>query len=599
MSREQDQFELIGRPCRNFNILATAVMTDPLDGREKLVLSNFAAGQTGNLILIDTRSMEAESIELPGDEGAWGLVNWRNEKLVVGTCPNYAYMHALDLKTRTWAEPLKAADEKYFWDMAIGSDGNVYAGTWPGCSLYRYNPALHTLEKLGRASDNGKNLYSRYINGSAPGYILFTGGYDEPFLKAFHMESGTFRDFGTPGFTVREVTDEYICTVQGDRFEFYHPQTLESLPDTAGWKEKLTLLEAALPNGKSCRAIPLADGRYAGVRGQDLFIADSLDEVPELVRIPAEAPATRIHTLVSDEAGGIWGACGFGQTIFHYDPLTGSAWNSSSVCDSGGEVYGMVFVDGKLYLTAYVGGDHIVYDPAQPWDQLNNRNPQSLRALRPDYIRPEGRSVIGPDGGIWTGWSAKYGTYAGALSRIDPVTLEVDSWSHPIANDQQVAGVAADDRYVYFTTNGGASGLPYRDVICHFGVWEPGKGLVHESRFAEGERPGSAIAAMCAKVFVKAGSAIRVFDPARFRFEQSIPVEGGCSWMTAAGPDLLAAFCGSRLLFIDPHSAAVIRTVELPGSVRAATYTATGDLAFAVEEALYRVPSGFLQSVRS
>ncbi|MDF2660127.1 MAG: hypothetical protein K0Q94_2918, partial [Paenibacillus sp.] len=86
---------------------------------------------------------------------------------------------------------------------------------------------------------------------------------------------------------------------------------------------------------------------------------------------------------------------------------------------------------------------------------------------------------------------------------------------------------------------------------------------------------------------------------ARFRFEQSIPVEGGCSWMTAAGPDLLAAFCGSRLLFIDPHSAAVIRTVELPGSVRAATYTATGDLAFAVEEALYRVPSGFLQSVRS
>jgi hypothetical protein len=150
MELEQSVYELLGRPCRNFNILASTVIIDPLDGREKLVLSNFAAGQTGNLIFVDTATGEGESIPLPGDAGAWGLVNWNNEKLVVGTCPQYAYLHCLDLSSRTWAEPLSDPGEKYFWKMTLGSDGNVYGGTWPGCSLLRYDPVTHTLENMGR-----------------------------------------------------------------------------------------------------------------------------------------------------------------------------------------------------------------------------------------------------------------------------------------------------------------------------------------------------------------------------------------------------------------------------------------------------------------
>ncbi|MEZ4637821.1 MAG: hypothetical protein R2856_23170 [Caldilineaceae bacterium] len=36
------QPELIGQPCRNFNILGSTCLDDPPDGREKVVLSNFA-----------------------------------------------------------------------------------------------------------------------------------------------------------------------------------------------------------------------------------------------------------------------------------------------------------------------------------------------------------------------------------------------------------------------------------------------------------------------------------------------------------------------------------------------------------------------------
>ncbi|MBI92327.1 MAG: hypothetical protein CME05_03830 [Gemmatimonadaceae bacterium] len=40
--------ESLGQPCRNFQILGIGSFIDPVDGREKVVLSNFAAGATGD-----------------------------------------------------------------------------------------------------------------------------------------------------------------------------------------------------------------------------------------------------------------------------------------------------------------------------------------------------------------------------------------------------------------------------------------------------------------------------------------------------------------------------------------------------------------------
>lgn len=125
-------YEYIGQPCRNFNILGITTILDPMDDQEKVVLSNFVAGATGNVILVDPVTGEGESIMLLGDEGAWAVLNWKNEKLLIGTCPRHGYLHCLDLKSRTWAEPLRDEKELYIWNLCIGSDGMVYGGTWPG-----------------------------------------------------------------------------------------------------------------------------------------------------------------------------------------------------------------------------------------------------------------------------------------------------------------------------------------------------------------------------------------------------------------------------------------------------------------------------------
>ncbi|RIE05075.1 NHL repeat-containing protein [Cohnella faecalis] len=302
-------------------------------------------------------------------------------------------------------------------------------------------------------------------------------------------------------------------------------------------------------------------------------------------RIPVPAPATAIFTLQSDGQGRIWGASGFGQTIFRLDPASGKSWSSSSVCNAGGEVYGMQFAGGRLFLTAYVGGDHIVFDPDAPWDQLNNVNPRTLRSVAPELIRPEGRSAIGPDGGIWTGWSAKYGTYGGGLSRIDPATLAVEGWLDPVPG-QQVAGVAADAKYVYFTTNGGASGLAHREVQCRFGVWAPGRGLIHEETFEPEQEAGNAIVAIGGNVLIGVGDDIWIFDPDRLAFVHSVPIGHASSWLVAIDDRIAGAYGGGQYWEIDAASGSGVFVSEVPGYVRASVMH-DGKLYFAVDSTLY------------
>ena len=595
----QARYEYVAKPSRNFNILGHTSITDPWDGREKYVLSNFALGGTGTVVLIDVLTGDGESFALPVGNGAWGIVNWHDEKLVIGTCVDQAYLHVFDLKSRTWAEPLPSVGESYFWQMTIGSDDKIYGGTYPGCSLMQYDPIAHSLVNLGRVSDNAKNMYSRPVFGEAPGYILVNFGFDTNGWKAYHIESGTFRPFGLSGATMREISEDYICMEGDGIYTFYDPKTLEPIEDR-GCSEMLSPRTIILPNGQKNPFIRLKSGKLAGNRGQEYFIIDAPSSLSgyeqplnvKLKRIPVEAPDTEVFTLVPDNRGRIWGSSGFGQTIFRFDPATGEFWNSSSVCNHGGEVYGMVFVGDKLFLAAYVGGDHIVYDPDQPWDQLNNVNPRTLRSVGPDLIRPHGRSVIGPDGGVWTGWWAKYGVYGGGLSRVDPATLEVESWYDPIPG-QAVAGLAADDEYIYFTTNGHANGLEARrDIRCHLAIWKPGTGLVHTEMLPEGEQTDFGLCAANGKAALCVGKQIRIYDAEARKFEREVPIEDTCDWILKLDERKVGAFCGKLLYEIDLFTGNSSVLSELPGRIRAATVTADGNIYFSVKTALYVLKSG-------
>lgn len=576
----------LGRPCRNFNFLGGARFTDPRDGREKAVLSNFASGETGNLIFLDPDTGAAESLLLPGDEGAWAVLNLNDEKLLIGTCSLHGYLHVLDLKTRAWATPLKDPGENYIWQLCLGDDGLVYGGTYPGCVLLQYDPKRHTLKNLGRMSDVKENLYSRNVV-AVPGHILVSCGFAKPHLTLWNLRDRTRKPFGPEGAAVKQVSSELLCLEHNGKLLFYDASAGGGLAELPGDRSAALppAPKPAYPGFNWC--IPLRNQRTLVARGQEYYCMTPGIAKPALKPIPADKPATDIFGLTADARGRIWGACGFGQTIFRYDPRTGEAWNSSQVCDKGGEVYGMVFQGNRLFMAAYSGGDHIVYDPDQPWDQVGNVNPKTLASVGDKLIRPEARSVIGPDGHVWTGWMAKYGVYGGGLSRVDVNTLEMKCWYDPIPG-QAISGLTADDRRLYFVTSTGANGLPPREAPVHFGVWSPDGRLLRQEAFPAKSLTGKLLA-VGGRVLVGVDKTLKLFNPDRMAFEGAIEWENAPTFLLRLKDDTVAVFEGQKAWRLNPASGEKTLLAEIPGAAHAAACAPDSTIYFASGSHLYRL----------
>lgn len=576
---------LLDQPCRNFQILGSGTFTDPGDQREKVVLSNFAAGATGNLVIVDPETGDGEDIPLPGDSGAWAVLNWHDEKLLIGTCGTYGYLHCLDLASREWAEPLRDPGEQYIWNLAVGSDGLVYGGTYPGCVLLQYDPARHTLTNVGRVSDNPGNLYSRMVYGGIPGHILVSCGTADAHLALWSMQSGQARRFGAAGASVREVGDGFICTQIGDELQFHDSHTFEPLDQDLSGR-----LSGGGPSTRyqgSGMQVKLSSGAWLVTRGQEYYLDDGGTERPDLRPIPAERPATHILTLTGDDRGRLWGAAGFGQTIFQYDPDTGESWNSQVVTDKSGEVYGMVYTGDRLFLATYSGGDHVVYDPEAGWSQLDNANPRTLESVGPRLIRPSGKSVLGPDGNVWTGWMAAYGVFGGGLSRVDVDTMEMTAWYDPVP-EQAVAGMAADEQYLYFITSGSANGLATREVEPHFAVWDCSGRIAWQRAFERGSLLHS-VAAAGGRAAVAVDSRIELFSPARLAFEGAVDLAAPCVLLAALPDGRAAAFTENHLWLLEPASGSLVDGGPMPGRVGSLACTPDGRLFLAIGNQLYRL----------
>jgi len=587
---EKSAFEILrlAEPSRNFNFLALVSLLDPRDDREKIVLSNFVGGGVGSLIFVDVATGEAEVVSLPCDEGAWGLLVHEG-RLIVGTCstavpPWGGVICALDLKTRKWSEPLRRDGIHYIWMLTLGSDGMIYGGTFPTGALVRCDSACTRMEDLGNPTGNLKNKYCREVHGKLPGFILATGGFATAYLSGYKIATGEWitlaESDGTHHYNIQEITEDFISVEHEGELIRFDVHTLQRVPGE-GEKSPQEFRMAIQPR----LTTHLRDGREAGVRGQEYFIGLPGGRDREFRALPVEAPVTAIRSLALDAEGNVWGSCGFGQTIFRYHPADGSFWNSQVVTERMGEVYGMVFVGGLLFMSCYAGGDHVVYDPAKPWDERGNRNPRTLNSLYPDLQRPRAGSVLGPDGGVWTGWSAKYGIHGGGLSRIDTVSFEVSSWLNPVPG-QQVMGLSADARHLYLSTNSGGEGVPVRDEPGWFCIWDPVDGLVTKHPLAQGDAVGK-LRAVGGFVLVVEGEGLQRFDVKAGKFTGKIELGSGTFSLFNFGESRVAAVCGSTIKIIDYVAGVVEASIGIPGSSSHALILPDGNILFASGTGLF------------
>jgi hypothetical protein len=279
--------------------------------------------------------------------------------------------------------------------------------------------------------------------------------------------------------------------------------------------------------------------------------------------------------LALDPGGRIWGGPTFGQTLFWLDPQTKKYENTGKISNHGGEVYDTAFIGDNAYSVAYVGGEVIRYDTTKPFDQFHGKNPRAIATVAPDYIRPQAGITVGPDGLLYSGWIAKYGTYGGAVAITDPDSGKTTTIENPLAV-QGVSGVAVDAERIYVGTTLAANGLRNKpDEFPKFGVLDihshkvlfshtfDKAGSVHHVDY---DAPTGRVAMVVNGVEV---SRIEVYDAKSSMLLTGLPTAPAVTSASASTPGDGHTYYGSdnRVVAVDLATGRTETVAELPAKV--------------------------------
>lgn len=545
----------LGQPCQARNVLAGRVVVDRSTGRDMLVLSNMNENAGAELIFIDPETDTARVFRAPAGAGSWALNEVPGDRLVVGTFYDGVFM-VFDLNKMEFVQVSEFPGESYIWNLALGSDGRLYGGTYGGGKLGALDLSTYAVEDLGAPAR--PNMYLRYVSALPDGRILCSFGQEknttmifDPAKKDFipvpKIIAGITSGVSWHGYflaggkaykgrTLYEVpvpyptpsgegawsvdayatTDDLLVLHQGNRrYTCRH-----------GDRDLKLIADISLRGGRILAYD--RDGNLLGVRGQDYFVMKPGDTKLTLKRIPGNSAPRSTHFLRADEKGRLWGGPTFGQTLWFMDPATKKATNTSTICDGGGEVYDVAFHDGNVYAVAYAGGDIVRYNADKPWNQWDNENPTLFADVGgKGYIRPTGGAVFGPDGKLYSGWMAKYGTYGGAIAIIDPDTGSTDLIENPLGQ-QAIAGIAVDSRYIYAGTSLAGNGLPRKkDESAGFCVIDVATREIVYKEIYEGAtsvRPLGCTDKL-GRVAVTGSGKVRIFDSSSLKWDEGVPAD--------------------------------------------------------------------------
>lgn len=595
------RLELLGQPCRSRNVLAGRVVRDRSSGREMLVMTNMNEASRAELIFVDWEKDTARVFRAPRGAGSWALREVAGDRLAVGTFYDGQFM-LFDLKRMRWAKSYGVPGESYIWNLAIGGDGRVYGGTYPGGKLASLDLATGAVTDCGAPAP--PNLYLRTVSATPDGRILCYFMTEKPTTRIYDpstrawapppaalegaSQGAVWHGFflvGDHAFAGRDLTPvtpvPFPVPPEGRGSWTVDPDL--TTPDTlylrqgsvvyrckAGETALTRVAEVDLRGGRLLAAS--AGGAVLGVRGQDYFVLHPGDTRLDLRRIPGETAPRPTHFLEIDARGRVWGGPSFGQTLFSLDPTTRAVVNTSTVTDSGGEVYDVAFIGDTVYAASYAGGDIVRYEPDRPWNQLGGDNPRTIVSLgQRGYIRPTGGIVAGADGKLYSGWMAKYGVYGGAIAITNPSTGATDLIENPLAQ-QAITGLAVGDGLLYVGTGLGANGLPdLANQAPRFGIVDARSARVLHNE----EMPGSGsvrnltLLPATGTLAVGAGSQLRLFDTARRAFMQTPadvpPITSG----SVAQTDGRTLWYGSKraLVSLDSLTRTVATTVQAPADI--------------------------------
>jgi len=610
--------ELLGQPCQAKNVLAARYVLVP-DGKEWFVLTNMNETAGMELIFIDFRRDTARTVRASAGSGSWALLQVPGDRLVVGTFYDGKFM-VFDLRKMEFVRTSDLPGESYIWNLALGKDGRVYGGTYPGAKLGALDLNTYTVEDCGAPAP--PNLYLRYVSALPDGRILCNFGMEKPVNLIYDPATKKFEQAPPPlqGVSRGVSWNGYFLAgaqvLDGKRLEPIPPPF--PLPEGGNWavdvnlttddtlylrqantvyryvqgsKALEKLVSVDLRGGGIYAATP--KGELLGVRGQDYFVLKPGETQITLKPIPVESAPRPTLFLRLDEKGRLWGGPHFGQTLFGMDTVSRQVVNTRTICNAGGEVYDVAFHNGKVYAVAYAGGDIVRYDPDSPWDQWNNVNPRVIASVgERGYIRPTAGVLVAPDGKLYSGWMARYGVYGGAVAITDPATGATELVENPLG-EQAVEGLAVDEKFIYVGTSLGANGLPNKKgEWARFGVMDKNtKAVVFRQEFekASGVRTFW-LDASTRRLALSVDGRLHLFDTVARKFV-AVPSEAPRVGSRIVGLGDGKAYYGSgrTVVQIDMGRGKAVPVAELPAGVSNVAVARDGTLYASCGADIYRI----------
>ncbi len=327
------------------------------------------------------------------------------------------------------------------------TDGTLWIGAYPDCTLTHYDPATATFTRLGSTDDTNKYLYP--IAG-ADGTLAALSKVVHPHLIVIDPKTGAKKALG-PEISPEDKA-QHLLFYKGVDGLLYLETHAGNFRVRGDQLEPAAYLPPPLPPFYAAGnltipfrdPLPMPDGSIAmwddGDDGAGTF---------HRIRLASTNPTVATRVLPLDWKGGgsnlfvlhrgldgnLYGSSFLPEHIFRCAPDGSGMINLGRCSLMLGEAYTIGnFSDGTMCFGSYPHSNISLYDPKRPWrfGADSDGNPRDIGRLDDVGIRPVGMAIIPaltkPDGSpvhekMWIGNMPDYGIWGGTLAWLDPKTM--------------------------------------------------------------------------------------------------------------------------------------------------------------------------------
>ncbi|NUT34433.1 MAG: hypothetical protein HOV79_15290 [Hamadaea sp.] len=587
----------LGIPLRDVLMIGGIVALGP-HGRP--ALWSAISGAPAHLAAIDPVSGTTLSVqELPGAPGSYAVVAAPDGTIYVGaynTGDLYRRKPGPDSPIENLGRPLPS--ETYIWRLAIGDDGVVYGGTYPGAKVFGYDPATGTTRDYGQVLPGVQYVRSIAVAGTK----IYAGTQPDAHLFEIDTVTGAKRELPLPpglgsgvGQTVYDLNavdgrvyarygsaingklgvydiasaqwTDLIADVAGldvsepgpgGRVYFTKGGRLTGYkPDTGAFTDTGLTFAGRVVNNRGIGWVSLSDPQWPGRtlvgllwRG-DMFRYNPLTGRSDVVRtdVPGEPiPLAALHVGAS---GTVYAGGYLNGGIARVNPDTGAAdfqrfAQVESILETAGQVYLGAYPDSRLYRA----------DFAKPWNSPEYapglpgaaENPVKLLDLKShDQVRA--RALI--DAGDKVAYGTMPNTTLGGVLAIVDKATGAASVHRPVVTDSSIVSLAYAQGLIVGGTSidGGYSVPPPTQTEAKLFGWD-------------------------------VATDAKVFEVAPVPGATAIPA------LTLDGSGALWGLAGGQLFAFDVASRTVTRRIQLASGVAGSRgklgYDATNDTVYAL-----------------